>query len=629
MILEYIDGKLSINNIDDSLKPRHKSQLHHWSFVYSEDKSSLILEKHSDLILPKLINYFQKNNLKLELTTSCKNLLDRLLEKNNNYQNLLLTAKNFKDGKFDKKEFRDYLDFLNKNIQRKLKFHQVKASFHLSLIQNGANFSVPGSGKTTVVLSAYEKLRREGKVNTLFVVGPTACFGPWKDEFEKVLGKKPSHTILAGGNSSSRKSQYFRINPIRDLYLITFQTLLNDQEEVCTFLSNENIHAYLVIDEAHYIKQINGNWAKAVMRLAKHSNYRCILTGTPMPNSYKDLYNIFDFLWPENEPINSRAKIQLNIYEENKDYESASKILETSVGPLFYRVRKSELGLKPQIFHDPIIITMNNYERKIYDAIITNIKRFAQEDYLKNIDFIDKLRKGRMMRLRQCLSYTQLLDTSIAGYREEIIEKDSDLKYVIYKYNQLETPAKIQCLLDLVNKFHKVKEKVVIWSHFIGTIKRIEKMIKEAGFYSKKIIGETPIESRSVTEEETREKIIKEFIDKNSGLDILLANPAACAESISLHHTCHNAVYYDLSYNCAQYLQSLDRIHRVGGSELQSADYYFLMYDKTIDRDILKTLQDKAKRMYKVIENDYSIYSMNMFDDEDEITAYKKLFLNN
>ena len=38
-----------------------------------------------------------------------------------------------------------------------------------------------------------------------------------------------------------------------------------------------------------------------------------------------------------------------------------------------------------------------------------------------------------------------------------------------------------------------------------------------------------------------------EFLNLESGLDILVANPAACAESISLHKSCFNAIYYDLS----------------------------------------------------------------------------------
>jgi len=116
-------------------------------------------------------------------------------------------------------------------------------------------------------------------------------------------------------------------------------------------------------------------------------------------------------------------------------------------------------------------------------------------------------------------------------------------------------------------------------------------------------------------------------VDEASGLDILIANPAACAESISLHKNCHNAIYYDLSYNSGQYLQSLDRIHRVGGSENIGANYYFLHYENTIDSDILVNLNRKANKMYEIIEGDYNIYSLDMFDDSEELEAYKRMFL--
>jgi len=95
-----------------------------------------------------------------------------------------------------------------------------------------------------------------------------------------------------------------------------------------------------------------------------------------------------------------------------------------------------------------------------------------------------------------------------------------------------------------------------------------------------------------------------------------------------LHKTCFHAIYYDLSYNCAQYLQSLDRIHRVGGSEINQANYYFLQYKDTIDFDIRDNLENKAKKMYEVIEEEYDIYSLDMFDDSDEIQAYERLFAN-
>ena len=127
-------------------------------------------------------------------------------------------------------------------------------------------------------------------------------------------------------------------------------------------------------------------------------------------------------------------------------------------------------------------------------------------------------------------------------------------------------------------------------------------------------------------EEETREQIIAAFIDRQSGVDVLVANPAACAESISLHKTCAHAVYYDLSYNCAQYLQSLDRIHRVGGSEDKIAHYHFLQYANTVDQDVLTNLQKKSATMSAIIDQDYPVYGLDMFSGDDELEAYERLF---
>ena len=112
----------------------------------------------------------------------------------------------------------------------------------------------------------------------------------------------------------------------------------------------------------------------------------------------------------------------------------------------------------------------------------------------------------------------------------------------------------------------------------------------------------------------------------DSGVDVLVANPAACAESISLHKACSHAIYYDLSYNCAQYLQSLDRIHRVGGSENKVAHYHFLQYEDSLDADILANVQAKADKMSQIIDQDYPIYSLDMCAEDEELEAYDRLF---
>jgi SNF2 family DNA or RNA helicase len=627
MIINFSENNLLLTDV--SLKSNQTSQLKFWGFKSNGTNTLDFFGANAEKILIKVINYLEKEKVAFTTTKDCNELIEYIGNKEAVFLSTKELGGNFKNGKFDKTPFNEFVQFLETHIPRKLKKHQLKSAYHLYLVRNGANFSVPGSGKTTVVLSVYEKLKAEGKVNVLFVVGPPACFGPWKHEFAETIGKKPTSKTLAGGNKDVRKGEYFATKDTKaELYLTTFQTLINDQEEINIFFSQKDIKVLLVIDEAHYIKQVNGNWASAVLNISKHSKYRCVLTGTPIPKSFSDIYNLFDFLWPENEPIEPSARIKLQTLERNNKIEEAKEILEEKVGALFYRVRKKELGLKDAKFHDPVILSMNKYEQIIYDAIEKKIRNYAMDDYLHNIDFINKLKRGRMIRLRQSVSYPHLLVKAIENYEENILENDKDLRYIVRDYDNLELPSKFEYLKKKIGELQKRKEKVVIWTNFVGTIEKLEKYFNgKLGYYCRSIYGKTPIEQTTITDELTREQIRDEFVDNKSGLDILIANPAACAESISLHTTCHNAIYYDLSYNCAQYLQSLDRIHRVGGSEKIVANYYFLQYENSIDQDILNNLQRKAERMYRIIDQDYEIYALDMFEDEDdELKAYDRLF---
>lgn len=628
MLVDIQNSVLTIVDNSDSIDAIGKSQLSFWNFKFDYLKNSYSANIEQQLFL-KVTKYFEKEGISFSLSHAAKEYSEELEIVNLNFENIKRIASEYKNGNFDKLDFDIFREFVAENIQRTLKIHQLKAAYHLYLVGNGANFSVPGSGKTSVVLTVYEKLRQEGKVNVLFVVGPPSSFGPWKNEFIETLGRDPDYIILAGGNKNQRKRHYYDSPQHRpELYLTSFQTLLSDQKEVNQFLKQKNVNAFFVVDEAHYIKQIKGNWAHAILQQAERAKYRCVLTGTPMPKSYSDTFNLFDFLWPNQNPIPSIEKTRIKVNEERGNTHSVKSILNEYIGPLFYRVRKTDLKLKPQNFLIPYSIEMGNYERTVYDAIFKKIKDYSKREYFKNIEFINKIGRGRIMRLRQSISYPKLLNTAIDDYNEKLFDDLTDIKNIIRRYDSLEVPAKIAHLISLIKLLRKKKEKVVIWSNFIETIKLIEKHLKEEGFSCKKIYGNTPIEGANLKDEETREKIRDEFVDISSGLDILIANPAACAESISLHKTCHHAIYYDLTYNCAQYLQSLDRIHRVGGSEFVEANYHFLQYKNTIDIDIKKNIDVKTKKMFDIIEEDYTIYTLDMFEANDDAEAYKRLFAN-
>jgi len=102
-------------------------------------------------------------------------------------------------------------------------------------------------------------------------------------------------------------------------------------------------------------------------------------------------------------------------------------------------------------------------------------------------------------------------------------------------------------------------EKIIIWTIFIKNAKDLREYLNDHNIPALLLIGETI--------QVEREDIILKFNDPNNqDFQVLIANPFCVAESISLHKGCHNAIYLERDYNCSSFLQSKDRIHRVGRS---------------------------------------------------------------
>ena len=629
MILLSIEGdRLVLEATKDDLAPRHESQLAFWGFTAAAFENRFVSSAGSgrDLV-EKVAGYFTSCEFAVELDESARAAVAASIDANEALRTARKYGRAFKEGQHPPDGSQEFLAFLESSVPRRLKEHQRKAALHLIAAGNAANFSVPGSGKTSVVLTVFQWLREADLIDALFVVGPPACFGPWRTEYEETLGRSPAHEILAGGDVEERRAKYLvNRESVKDLYLTSFQTLQRDVNHVRLLFEQQDVRFFLVIDEAHYIKRIDGAWAVAALEVARLANRRCILTGTPFPRSFSDAFNLFDVLWPSAPPIAPIDRTRIAVFSEQGQVDEAIEIMNDSVGPLFYRVRKEDLGLAPQQFHEPTLVQMKEHERFVYDSIVGRIQASTPEDYFRDLDTVMRWRRGRMMRLRQCLSYTTLLGTAIADYEEDLLGGQMSVADIVRHYDDLETPGKLDVLSELVRKLWSEGEKIVVWSNFVCTLEKIESTLSDLGMGVRLIYGATPTEAANVGDEMTREGIIREFLQVDSGIDVLVANPAACAESISLHKTCSHAVYYDLSYNCAQYLQSLDRIHRVGGSEETVACYDVLQYADTIDSDILENVRQKANRMSRIVDKDYPIYGLDMFTFDEDIEAYERIF---
>jgi SNF2 family DNA or RNA helicase len=481
---------------------------------------------------------------------------------------------------------------------RGLKSYQVGAVDHAVQVANPANFSVPGSGKTTVALAAYSILKARELISRLVVIGPRACFMPWEEEYESCFGRAPSSTRITGGRE--QRTRLYREAVDAELVLLSYQMASNDVDDLIILLQQNK--TLLVLDESHNVKRIEGGkWADAVLKLAPYATRRMILSGTPAPNSLLDLWTQFTFLWPNPPLLGERDSFRVSLEEQ----EATSTSIRNSIRPFFWRVKKSDLRLPRPTFHR-IRVDMHDYQRRIYDAIASKVLKDtvkAPEDRTK----LRAWRRAKLVRLVQTASNPSLLTEYSTEFRIPPLDaSDLPVDQLIERYSEFETPAKLECAAKLARQLVRRGQKVLVWTTFVHNIRTLESMLRDLGPLS--IFGEVPKDDEE-DDEHNREQIIRQFRTTPAAL-VLIANPAACAESVSLHRICRHAIYLDRTFNGAQFMQSLDRIHRVGLGPRDRVHYYLLEADDSVDLIIDARLEEKRQRMLRLLEDDVPVMSL-------------------
>ena len=521
-------------------------------------------------------------------------------------------ARLIRDNQCDKEDFEQFVDSVSINLpNRSLYELQLLSAYHLAFSQNACNFSVPGAGKTSVVYGAFAYLSNlpqndKKYVDRILIISPLSAFGPWELEYEECFGEKPSTRRLNGKVPIEEKKQYlYSLNPAK-ITLLSYASVPSLKDELIYFLRNNKV--MVVLDEAHKIKNTNGGvTATRVLEIATYCSSRVVLTGTPAPNGYEDLYNLYKFIWP------TKKIIPFEVYQlkdmSKAENDSRVDTLMQSIEPFFIRVKKSDLGIPPATEHEPIIVPMGETQRRIYDAI----EKKYMSDIVSSKDnwFRQDLVKARLLRMMQAATNPNLLSiplknfASFEGFDSDAVAEDTSLISDVLKYANLEMPAKFVKARELVEKIIADGGKVVVWAIYIKNILDFEKYLLSCGIQCKTLYGATPIAASDEDEDEveTREKIIAEFHKPDSQFKVIIANPFAVSESISLHKACHNAIYMERSFNAAHFIQSKDRIHRYGLKPGTVTNYYYLLSEESIDEVIHNRLIEKETRLRDIIES--------------------------
>ncbi len=480
---------------------------------------------------------------------------------------------------------------------RELRPFQERDLARILSLSHGANFSVPGAGKTSVTYALYEAERSRGRVDRLLVVAPLSAFDAWVEEAGECLSPTP---VL--GRVEQRPPHG------AEVVLINYQRLSSRYDQIAPWVLAGRTH--VVLDEAHRMKRgRNGEWGSACLDLSRLAVRRDILTGTPAPQHPSDFVALTEFLWPHQ----SRRILPASVHQSEPASTTMAEV-SRSLAPLFARTRKDELGLDKPLLRIELV-EMKPLQAKIYEALRTQMRRAV------DVGARERAMVGDMgavvMYLLQAATNPALLARVVGGRAQatvwplEQIPAGSTMAEQILSYARAETPRKLEKLAAMVASNAEQGKKTLVWANFVDSLLDLRRVLaphEPALIYGAIPSGE---DLEGVT---TRESELTRFRE-DSRCMVLLANPAAMSEGVSLHHVCHDAIYLERTFNAGQYLQSIDRIHRLGLEPGTDTRITFLVSAGTIDEIVDERIRVKAERLAEML-SDPNLVTMALPDEE-------------
>ena len=449
-------------------------------------------------------------------------------------------------------------------------------------LNHSANFSVPGAGKTRVALGLISIALRRGDVGGALVICPKSAYEAWQTENMEVFGDRPLRMRVLDVAPS----------PPCDILIVNYERLPDLVPYLIGWLRAHR--AMVVLDEAHRMKRgPGGAWGAACLALAPHAVRRLSLTGTPAPNGPRDLESVMSFVWPGQ----GRQRVQAAV--AGGDLRAASRALK----PLYVRTTKSELGLPP-------------IERKIRRLVMPPLHREIYRGLVGEVSAQVAGRSDDLSLLGRVTMYLLMAATSPAllalgasryeplAYRVPPLTppEGSRLAELMRDLPSYEMSPKFAEVAAIVAANAAVGRKTLVWSTFVRNLTTMEQLLR--AHRPAMVHGGTP----------DRDSEIRRFRD-DPDCHVLLSNPATLGEGISLHRDCHDAVYVDRDFVAGRYMQSIDRIHRLGLKPGTATTVTVLVTDETIDEVVEGRLEAKLTFMGSVLD-DPAVLELADFDDE-------------
>ncbi|KAL2339072.1 hypothetical protein Fmac_013518 [Flemingia macrophylla] len=447
-------------------------------------------------------------------------------------------------------------------IQGKMRDYQLAGlNWLIRLYENGINGILAdemGLGKTLQTISLLGYLHEfKGITGPHMVVAPKSTLGNWMNEIRRFCPVLRAIKFL--GNPDERKHirEELLVAGKFDVCVTSFEMVIKEKSALRRFSWR-----YIIIDEAHRIKNENSLLSKT-MRIY-NTNYRLLITGTPLQNNLHELWALLNFLLPEIFSSAETFDEWFQISGENDEHEVVQQ-LHKVLRPFLLRRLKSDVekGLPPK--KETILkVGMSQMQKQYYKALLQKdlevVNAGGERKRLLNI----------AMQLRKCCNHPYLFQGAEPGP-----------PYTTGDH--LITNAGKMVLLDkLLPKLKERDSRVLIFSQMTRLLDILEDYLMFRGYQYCRIDGNTGGEDRDAS--------IEVFNKPGSEKFVFLLSTRAGGLGINLA-TADVVILYDSDWNPQVDLQAQDRAHRIG--QKKEVQVFRFCTEYTIEEKVIERAYKK------------------------------------
>ena len=336
----------------------------------------------------------------------------------------------------------------------------------------------------------------------------------------------------------------------------------------------------LIVDEGQRLKNDGTQLYAELQKYRIH--HKVLLTGTPLQNNPRELFNLLQFLEPKEIRAQELEQEYGQLTSENVPR------LHALIRPYFLRRTKAQvLTHLPPMAEVIVPVSMSALQRKLYKSILAKDANLIRSILYRG----DKLKQTEraklnnlLMQLRKCVCHPFLYNEDI----EEISENDSP--QTIHR-NLVEAGSKLGLLDIMLPKLRARGHRVLLFSQFLGMLDIIEDFLNGLGLKFHRLDG-----SVSTLEKQKR---IDEFNAPGSDYFAFLLSTRAGGVGINLA-TADTVIILDPDFNPHQDIQALSRAHRIG--QKNKVLVFHLMTRDTAEERIMQVGKKKLSLDHLIIE---------------------------